>query len=248
VGAWTTATALRRSWRDYWRRKAFRLAERHAAGASVWCAGCGAARHPLDPGDEPGVHARPDATYSAADLQKLAKYPLADLCINGVCDAIGDANWSIDPKPLPGETKADRAARSKGDTNILAIQKFFDYPNKSERQNWSEWTRPLIRQMLTIDAASILIRKNRKGTIAEIPVDPGRHNRPLRGQWRLDAEAPVAGIRAALGRYAQAEPHDRSTAVQAPQYRVGADARAVNFTAAAPSRAWHRRLKSVRSA
>ncbi len=116
---------------------------------------------------------RPDATYSAADLQKLAKYPLADLCINGVCDAIGDANWSIDPKPLPGETKADRAARSKGDTNILAIQKFFDYPNKSERQNWSEWTRPLIRQMLTIDAASILIRKNRKGTIAEIPVIPG---------------------------------------------------------------------------
>jgi hypothetical protein len=52
---------------------------------------------------------RPGAVFTAADLQKLAKYPLAEMCINGVCDAIGDANWTIDPKPLPGETKANRA-------------------------------------------------------------------------------------------------------------------------------------------
>src|ERR1035438_4612720 len=84
---------------------------------------------------------RPDAKFSAHDLQKLAKYPLSALCINGVCDAIGDANWSIDPKPQSGETKAARAKRAQGDKTIVTIQKFFDYPNRTERQNWAEWSR-----------------------------------------------------------------------------------------------------------
>ena len=47
--------------------------------------------------------------------------------IKSTARTIGDANWTIDPKPLPGETKANRANRAEVDKTIVALQTFFEY-------------------------------------------------------------------------------------------------------------------------
>jgi hypothetical protein len=116
---------------------------------------------------------RSDATYTSQQLKDLAQYPLARICIDNTKDVIGDVRWKIQPKPKPGETKREHDERAKGDTNLLSLSKFFEWPNRSERQNWTEWTRQLCDEMLTIDAGTLLVRKTRKGTVAELPVIPG---------------------------------------------------------------------------
>jgi hypothetical protein len=116
---------------------------------------------------------RSDAQYTAKQLKGLAAYPLARICIDNTKDIIGDIKWNIQQKPNPGETKAARAKRALGDTNLVTLSNFFEYPDKSNRYNWAEWTRQLIDELLTIDAPTMLVRKNRKGLIAELPVIPG---------------------------------------------------------------------------
>jgi hypothetical protein len=116
---------------------------------------------------------RVDAEYSAADLKKLAQYPMARCCIDNTCDVIGDVKWNIQQKPKPGETKAQRSKRALGDPVLTTLSTFFEYPDKSNRLNWTEWTRRLINELLVIDAGTLLVRKNRKGLIAELPVIPG---------------------------------------------------------------------------
>lgn len=117
---------------------------------------------------------RPDAEYTAGDLKRLVRTaPLARLCIDNTKDVIGDVRWHIQPKLKPGEKQADRNKRSIGDPILLALTKFFEYPDRGNRYNWTEWTRQLIDEMLTIDAGTILVRRNKKKLIADLPVIPG---------------------------------------------------------------------------
>src|SRR6266850_2736055 len=66
---------------------------------------------------------RADAEYSAAQLKQLATYPLARICIENTKDALADLPWEIQPKPQVGETKKQRAERSKGDEVIVKLSK-----------------------------------------------------------------------------------------------------------------------------
>jgi hypothetical protein len=111
---------------------------------------------------------RADAEYSAADLKQLATYPLARICIENVKDAVTRAPWEIQLRERPNETRTARLARAKGDENILKLNRFWEYPDREH--NWQEWVRPLLDDLLVIDAPSILLRKNYRGELAELAV------------------------------------------------------------------------------
>jgi len=111
---------------------------------------------------------RADAEYTAADLKQLAQYPLARICIENIKDLISDSKWEIQLKMKPGETKKDLANRSKDDENLLKLSRFWERPDREH--SWPEWLRPLLDDLLVIDAASILIRKTFSGEIVELPV------------------------------------------------------------------------------
>lgn len=114
---------------------------------------------------------RPDAEYSAAQLKELATYPLARICISNVKDAICRIPWEIQLKPKPGESKKQLKDRAKGRQDIIKLNDFFERPDREHC--WDDWLRPLLDDMLVIDAASILVRKTFKGDIAELAVTRG---------------------------------------------------------------------------
>jgi hypothetical protein len=116
---------------------------------------------------------RPDAEYAAIDLKRLANYPLARICIENTKDQLCQLPWEVQLKAFPGETHSQRKKRSATDPNVSKIANFLEYP---DQQNcWSDWLRPLLEDMLVIDAASILVRKTRRGELASLVVVPG-HN------------------------------------------------------------------------
>lgn len=119
-------------------------------------------------GQNQNYQPRPDAEYSAQDLKALATYPLARICIENLKDQICRAGWEIRLKRQPGETNKDLKERMKGDANIKNLSELFEYPDAEH--DWSEWLRPLLDDLLVIDAPTILIRKTFKGEIAELRV------------------------------------------------------------------------------
>lgn len=120
---------------------------------------------------------RADSAYTAADLKGLATYPLARICIENVKDAVTRCSWEIQLRAKPGETRRDTAGRARGDDNLLKLNRFFEYPDREH--NWQDWLRPLLDDLLVIDAGSILMRRtfptksNPNGTIAELAVIRG---------------------------------------------------------------------------
>lgn len=114
---------------------------------------------------------RPDAEYDAADLKRFAIYPLARICIENTKDQLCQLPWEIQLKSKPGEVDAKRKQRSNVDPNVGKIANFFEYPDGENC--WSDWLRPLLEDLLVIDASSILVRKTRRGVVAELRVIPG---------------------------------------------------------------------------
>lgn len=114
---------------------------------------------------------RSDAEYSAADLKRLAAYPLARICIENVKDQLSKIPIEIRLKELPGEKKKELAERTKADTKLEALQNLFSYPDGEH--HWTSWVRPLLDDMLTIDAPAILIRKTFAGEVAQLRVIRG---------------------------------------------------------------------------
>lgn len=112
---------------------------------------------------------RGDSEYSAAQLRSLARYPLARVCIENNKDILAKMPHRIQLRPLPGETNKERAARGKGDQALLKLNRFFENPNPE--QNWEEFVRPLIEDMLVIDGATVFIGREKgdpKGKITQL--------------------------------------------------------------------------------
>lgn len=109
---------------------------------------------------------RYDAEYTAAQLRNLARYPLARICIENNKDILTRMPWKIQLKPLPGETNKKRIERGKGDPQLKKLNDFFARPNPD--QDWSSFLRPVIEDMLVIDAGCIFIGRNKKGDVLEL--------------------------------------------------------------------------------
>lgn len=114
---------------------------------------------------------RPDAELTAAVLKQLATYDMVRVIIENVKDQLSYTPWSIQRRAVPGETAADRRKKERGDQNIVKLSRFFEYPDNES--DWATWVRPLIDDMLVIDAASVLVRKNFNDEVAELRVVPG---------------------------------------------------------------------------
>src|SRR6266704_5100404 len=111
---------------------------------------------------------RADAELSAADLKAYDSYPLARICIENVKDSISRVPWEVQLRKEPGETKKQVAERAKGNKDLVKINRFFEHPDREH--NWTEWLRPLLDDMLVIDAPAILVRKTFSGEVVELPV------------------------------------------------------------------------------
>lgn len=110
---------------------------------------------------------RYDSLYSAAYLRYLSTYIIARICIENNKDILCRMPWKVQLKPLPGETSKDRAKRGHGDEILLKLNRFFDRPNYSD--DWPEFLRPILEDMLVIDAASIFIgRQQGTGKVSEL--------------------------------------------------------------------------------
>ena len=114
---------------------------------------------------------RPDAEFTAAELKSLATYDMVRVIIENVKDQLCFTPWKIQRRTIPGETDNDRRKKEQGDPNILKLSRFFEYPDNEN--DWASWLRPLIEDMLVIDAASVLVRKNFNEEVAELRVVPG---------------------------------------------------------------------------
>lgn len=109
---------------------------------------------------------RPDAEYTASELRSLSTYPLARICIENVKDIVCQTEWTMGLKAIPGETQRERAKRQKGDENIVNLSRFFEYPDGTT--DWATWSRGLVENLLTIDAASILVERSGRGKVAAL--------------------------------------------------------------------------------
>jgi hypothetical protein len=115
---------------------------------------------------------RADAEFTAADLKALATYPLARICIENVKDTVTRAPWEIQMRARPTESRKDVAARAKENKDdLIKLNRFFEYPDREH--NWQEWLRPLLDDLLVIDAPAILLSQTFKGDIVELPVIRG---------------------------------------------------------------------------
>ncbi len=112
---------------------------------------------------------------SAADLRTLAKYPLARVCLENVKDQICQLEWRIQLRKQPGETPAaaDRRRQllQKGDANITMLSELFEMPDKEK--SWPDWLRPILEDMLVIDAASVLKERTFSGRLDHVRYIPG---------------------------------------------------------------------------
>lgn len=108
---------------------------------------------------------RPDAEYTASELRALSQYPLARICIENVKDIVCQTPWQIGLKAIPGETQRERASRQKGDENIINLSRFFERPDREPNSDWSQWSRILVENMLTIDAGSVLVERSKRGRV-----------------------------------------------------------------------------------
>ena len=114
---------------------------------------------------------RPDAALTFENLRNLATYPLARICIENVKDQLLCLPWTIQLRKQPGETLNQRHARQKGDKNIVNLTDFWEFPDGEVP--WSDWGRPLIEDLLVVDAPSILLQKTLSGKIVKARVIDG---------------------------------------------------------------------------
>ena len=116
---------------------------------------------------------RPDSRFSAADLQLLARYPLARICITNVIDTISSSRWKIQLRAQPGEERKAREPKDTKDATILKLTEFMNSPDGEH--DFAEWIRPFLNDMLTIDAGAYLLRKNADGIVYEWRVMQGAY-------------------------------------------------------------------------
>jgi len=116
---------------------------------------------------------RPDSRYTAADLQALARYPLARMCISNVENIISSLGWKVQLRTQPGEDQKEREAKQLKDDTILKLTDFMSCPDGEHE--FQDWVQPLIDDMLRIDAGCYLLRKTPDGTVYEWRVMQGAY-------------------------------------------------------------------------
>jgi hypothetical protein len=106
---------------------------------------------------------RADLPLNFAALRDLATYPLARICIENIKDILCTLPWKIQLKREVGEAIGDWKKRQESDKTIPTLTQFFQYPDGETP--WSDWLRPVIEDMLVIDAPCILVQRTLSGKV-----------------------------------------------------------------------------------
>lgn len=114
---------------------------------------------------------RPDAELSFQDLRGLATYPLARICIENIKDQLSSLKWTFQLKEVAGESLKQRRQRQENDKTIPMLAEFFAFPDGETP--WSDWVRPLLEDLLVIDAACILVQRTLSGKVIKLRVPDG---------------------------------------------------------------------------
>jgi hypothetical protein len=104
--------------------------------------------------------------YSGISFQTLRdlcdSYDIARLAIEARKQEIRGLEWSVRPKPVPGQTREESRAHAKemqGD--VARVEGFLMTPNQED--DWGTWITQFLEDLLVIDAATIFLRPNRGG-------------------------------------------------------------------------------------
>lgn len=109
---------------------------------------------------------RSDTALTFADLRNLATYPLARICIENVKDILTNTPWKIQLKQNPGESTLDWKKRQKNDKVAQQLTEVWNYPDGVTP--WGDWWRPIIDDLLVIDAPAYLIDRTLDGKVARM--------------------------------------------------------------------------------
>lgn len=109
---------------------------------------------------------RADSALTFADLRALATYPLARICIENVKDILCTVPWKIQRKRAIGQAIQEWKESQKTDKNIPMLTDFFAYPDGETP--WADFWRPVIDDMLVVDAASVLVQRNLGGKVVKL--------------------------------------------------------------------------------
>jgi hypothetical protein len=118
-------------------------------------------------------------------------WDLLRLVIETVKDRMSVAEWEMRLVRKKGEKQSDFERRSDDDKRLEQLTQFFKYPDGEHC--WSDWVRPLLEDMLVIDAGSIYMERDNKGRIACLRViDGGTVGRMLTDQGTTPPPPQVA--------------------------------------------------------
>jgi hypothetical protein len=121
---------------------------------------------PLQMGQNLQITPRWDSRYSAAALQRLARYPLARICIENQKDNICSLEFKIQSTRKEGEPNEDHSKRDLKDKNIGMLRDIIaDW--------WQRDMRSLLEDMFVLDAPATYLRRNGAGKISELRWVPG---------------------------------------------------------------------------
>lgn len=108
---------------------------------------------------------RPDAALTFQDLRELSTYPLARLLIETAKDSAASVKWAVQLRAMPGESLRDRRERQKNDPTIGKLTDFIAAPDGETE--WPDWIRPILEDLITIDAAAFLLRRSLSGKVLQ---------------------------------------------------------------------------------
>lgn len=116
---------------------------------------------------------RADLPLTMDQLRGLATYPLARICIENVKDIICSIQWKIQLKRISGEPVEDWKKRQQNDPTVKTLTEFWEYPDGETP--WSDWVRPILEDLLVIDAPSILVQRTLSGKVVALRWTDGRN-------------------------------------------------------------------------
>jgi hypothetical protein len=113
-----------------------------------------------------------DGIASVTELRELSKAAeLVRLAIETRKDITAKAQWTIQPRPLYGESEFEARARAKGDNRIEDLYNFMRFPDGEH--DFATWIRLILEDALVLDAATVYCRRNKAGGVRSLEVVDG---------------------------------------------------------------------------
>lgn len=126
--------------------------------------------------------------YSSVQLRDASMYDLARIIIENVEDQVSRMPLNVRLKRKPGEAAKDYAKRKPDPAILRDIEQFLEQPNSD--QCWSQFMRMLLEDMLVIDAATVIIRRNVKGSVFDFRAVDGAQIARYFDAWGATPQPP----------------------------------------------------------